>query len=136
MQKKTRTCGIDTSIFVQLLTGDSPGEYEKTLALLTTLAEKESETLYVSNMVIGEAYIVLQHHYGVSKPDARAAIASVLRGGLVMPLACERIFQILASWEGCGLIDRLIADDYADRDCTVLTNDRKMAAIEGVRRLY
>jgi predicted nucleic acid-binding protein len=137
MPKKTQAYGIDTSIFVRLLTGDPAGEYEKTLAALTSLAEASPETFFhVSNMVIGEAYIVLQHHYGVSKSDARAAIASVLRSGLVMPLAGERVFEILAASEGCGLIDRLIAADYGERGCTVLTNDRKMAAVDGARRLY
>lgn len=137
MPEKIQNYGIDTSVFVRLLTGDPAPDYEKTLAALKGLLDKSpASTFFVSNMVVGEAYIALQHHYGVSKPDARAAIASVLRSGLVAPLGGDGVFEALRAEEGCGLLDRLIALDYAAAECLPLTNDRKMAAQGGVRRLY
>ena len=70
--------GIDTSIFVRLLTGDPEKNYEKTVARLEErLSEEPAAEFFVSNQVIGEAYIALQHHYGVSKAEARRAMLSV-----------------------------------------------------------
>jgi len=36
---------------------------------------------------------------------------------------------------GCGLLDRLIADDYRRAEPTTLTLERKMGALAQVRRL-
>ena len=85
--------------------------------------------------MIGEAYIALQHHYGVSKADARAALASVLGSGLVAPLNGPGVFAALQANTGCGLLDRLIVDDYRRAELTTLTLDRKMAALPQARRL-
>ena len=85
--------------------------------------------------MIGEACIALQHHYGVSKPEARVALASVLKSGLVAPLNGAGVFAALEADTGCGLFDRLIADDYRGAELTTLTLDRKMAALPQARRL-
>jgi predicted nucleic acid-binding protein len=88
--------------------------------------------LIVSNQVIGEAYITLQHFYEISKPDARAAISLLFANGHVYPLNGKDVVEVLKSKTGVGLMDRLIAQDYTARDCLVLTNDRKMAKLPGV----
>ena len=45
------------------------------------------------------------------------------------------MFAALQAKSGCGLLDRLIADDYRSAGLTTLTLDRKMAALADVRRL-
>ena len=127
--------GIDTSILVRLATGDPEEGFERSLRALTTLVERDDAELLASNQVIGEAYIALQHHYGVSKADARAALASVLGSGLVAPLNGPGVFAALQANTGCGLLDRLIVDDYRRAELTTLTLDRKMAALPQARRL-
>lgn len=127
--------GIDTSIFVRLLTGDPSRSFERCVSELTALVEQDEAEITVSNQVIGEAYIVLQHHYGVPKQEARAALASVLRSGLVAPLNGAEVFAALAAASGCGLIDRLIADDYHRRGLETLTLDGRMARLAHARRL-
>ena len=102
---------------------------------LTTLIERDDAEVFASNQVVGEAYVALQHHYGVSKPDARAALASVLRSGLVAPQNGASVFAALEAGAGCGLLDRLIADDYRRAELTTLTLDRKMAALAQAQRL-
>jgi predicted nucleic acid-binding protein len=131
----TARFGIDTSILVRLATGDPEDGFEHCVRKLTALIERDDAEVFASNQVIGEAYIALQHHYGVSKPDARAALASVLRSGLVMPLNGATVFSALEANTGCGLLDRLIADDYRHAELATLTLDRKMAALPQVRRL-
>lgn len=126
--------GIDTSILVRLLTGDPEEGFNSVVRALTSLIDDGSE-VFASNQVIGEAYIALQHHYGVSKADARLALATVLTSGLVAPLNGAGAITAIKTTTGCGLLDRLIADDYQRAEMVTLTLDRKMAAIPDVRRL-
>lgn len=127
--------GIDTSILVRLATGDPETGFQHVVRELTKLVEQDNAEVFASNQVIGEAYIALQHHYGVAKPDARAALISVLKSGLVAPLNGAGAFAALEAKTGCGLLDRLITDDYQRAALTTLTLDRKMAALAKVRRL-
>lgn len=127
--------GIDTSILVRLATGDPEDGFERCVRVLTALIERDDAEVFASNQVIGEAYIALQHHYGVSKSDAHAALVSVLKSGLVSPLNGAGVFAELEADTGCGLLDRLIADDYRRADLITLTLDRKMAALPQSRRL-
>jgi predicted nucleic acid-binding protein len=131
----TARFGIDTSILVRLATGDPEDGFERCVRRLTALIERDDAEAFASNQVIGEAYIVLQHHYGVTKPDARAALASVLKSGLVAPMNGAGVFAALEAKAGCGLLDRLIADDYRHAELTTLTLERKMAALPQVNRL-
>lgn len=127
--------GIDTSILVRLVTGDPVREFDDCVRKLAALIERDDAEVFASNQVIGETYIALQHHYGVAKQDARAALASVLTSGLVAPLNGARVFAELEAGTGCGLLDRLIADDYRSAGLVTLTLDRKMAALAQTRRL-
>lgn len=132
----THRYGIDTSILMRLLTGEPETGYRATLRAMEKLRAAEPRTGFLaSNQVIGEAYIALQHHYGVTKADARAALTSVLTSGLCTPLNGAAVLKALASKSGCGLLDRLIADDYAQKEVTTLTLDAKMAKLEGARKL-
>ena len=87
-------------------------------------------------MVIGEAYIALQHHYGVSKPDARFGLMQALSSGLIKPVNGAATLEVIAqAASGCGLMDRLIAHDYEASTLDVLTLDRKMARLPSAKRL-
>ena len=127
--------GIDTSILVRLATGDPQTGFERCVRELAKLVEGEGARVLASNQVIGEAYMALQHHYGVTKSEARAALVNVLKSGLVAPLNGVPVFAALQAKAGCGLLDRLIADDYRSAGMITLTLDRKMAALDDVRRL-
>lgn len=127
--------GIDTSILVRLATGDPERAFEDCVQRLTSLVEQDDAEVFASNQVIGEAYVALQHHYGVPKLEARAALASVLSSGLVAPMNGPGVFAALEAAKGCGLLDRLIADDYRRAELVTLTLDRKMAALPQARRL-
>ena len=97
--------------------------------------EDDHRDILVSNQVIGEAYIALQHHYGISKLEARQALTQVLTSGLVAPLNGQAALDILSAQGGAGLLDRLIAEDYSRQVSETLTLDRRMASLPGVRRL-
>jgi len=130
-----RHYGIDTSILVRLLTRDPEKDFEYCVRKLRVLVGDQTSEVFVSNQVVGEAYVAVQHHYGVSKADARASLLDVLRSGLVAPLNGRSVIEALNVSTGSGLFDRLIADAYSRAGLEVLTLDRKMAVLSDVRRL-
>ena len=121
--------GIDTSILVRLLTGKPADTYAACRTSLQTLIEGRGARIFASNMVIGEAYIAVQHHYGVTKEDARGALLMVLNSGMVSPLHGRSILAEIGNHSGAGLLDRLIADDYRRAELVTLTLDRRMSGL-------
>ena len=92
--------GIDTSVLVRLVTGQPPDLFTLCVERLSALSAADAE-IFASNQVIGEAYVALQHHYGVSKEDARPGFF------LVAPLNGRDVLDALAASGGPGLFDRL-----------------------------
>lgn len=128
--------GIDTSIFVRLLTGDPAKEYEQTRAALEkVLTDDPAAEIEVSNLVIAEAYFALQHHYGIPKNEARAALVSVMTSGLVKPQRGKSVLDALEETREPGVVDRLIASDYSASGLVTITNDRKMSRLPASRLL-
>ncbi|WP_425154393.1 hypothetical protein [Candidatus Palauibacter sp.] len=121
--------GIDTSGLVRLLTGVPEADFTQAVQRLSALVADEGSAVVASNQVIGEAYIAVQHHYGVTRADARGGLLDVLRSGLVAPLNGRPILDALEASGGPGLLDRLIANDYAREDLDVLTLDKAMATL-------
>ena len=78
--------GTDTSVLVRFLTGLPEPEYQRCHRELTRMVDEDNAEIYASNQVIGEAYITVQHHYGISNSEARAGLLSVLTSGLIAPL--------------------------------------------------
>ena len=123
--------GIDTSVLVRLVTGQPPDLFAVCVERLSALCAADTE-VFASNQVIGEAYVTLQRHYGVSKQDARAELHSTLTSGLVAPLNGRAVLDALAASGGPGLFDRLIANDYERAGLDTLTLDRRMASLPHV----
>ncbi len=127
--------GIDTSVLVRFLTGQPRLDYERCRSVLAAMVEEESAEIYASNQVIGEAYIAVQHHYGVSKTEAREGLLIVLTSGLIAPLNGHPVLTMLQETRGAGLMDRLIAEEYSRTVSETLSLDRRMTALPGVRRI-
>ena len=130
----TRRFGIDTSILVRLITRHPESEFDRCVRSLRVVIEDDGEVL-ASNQVIGETYVAVQHHYGVSRADTRTALLDVLGSGLVAPLNGRSVITALETPGGPGLFDRLIADGYGREGLEVLTLDRRMSGLAGARRL-
>ena len=130
-----RRFGIDTSVLLRLLTGDPPAEFDRCAEALGHLIEAEDAAILASNQVIGEAYTAVQHHYGVSRADARAGLLSVLQSGLIAPLNGRQVLTSIEASGPLGLMDRLIVNDYASGGLEALTLDRRMASLPGARLL-
>ncbi|MGC6581605.1 MAG: hypothetical protein ACON4K_04700 [Akkermansiaceae bacterium] len=63
------------------------------------------------------------------------SILNEVESGLCHPLNGKEVIAILKTQTGCGLLDRLITQDYRLRQIVTLTNDRKMENLEGAERL-
>ena len=85
---------------MRLLTGHSQEEYERCRRDLTQMVQESSAKIFASNQVIGEAYIALHHHYGISKPEARQALTS----GLIGSLKGQAVLAALSEQRGTGLL--------------------------------
>jgi predicted nucleic acid-binding protein len=127
--------GIDTSILVRLVTGHPEAEFMRCEEALRRRVAEDGDEFVASNQVVGETYVVLQHHYGVSKARAREALAETLRSGYVQPESSDVVFGALGARSGAGLMDRLIAGGYAERGMKVLTMDSRMAKLDGVEAI-
>ena len=127
--------GIDTSILVRLTSGDPPGAFRRCVEQLAEILAAGDAEIFVSNQVIGESYIALQHHYGVPKAEARQALRDTLSSGLVAPLDARAVLEALQEQAGCGLLDRLIGQDYRQRGLVTLTLDKRMASLADARLL-
>ena len=127
--------GTDTSVLVRFLIGVPEPEYRRCHREIARMVDEDDAEIYVSNQVIGEAYIALQHHYGITKGMARAGLLSVLTSGLIAPLNGQPVLKILQDTGGAGLLDRLTAEDYSRTVSETLTLDRRMATLPGTRRI-
>ena len=111
------------------------GNIGAALSGIRILVEEQGREIFASNQVIGEAYIVLQYHYEISAPEARAALVEALTSGLVAPLNGQSVIEALQSQGGAGLMDRLIDDGYHRAGLEVLTLDRQMSRLPNSRLL-
>ena len=130
-----RRYGIDTSVLVRLITKDPEDEFDRCVGELRALVEEHDSEIFASNQVVGEAYVAVRHHYGVSAADARIALFDALTSGLVAPLNGRLVIEALGASGGPGLFARLIAEDYSRAGLETLTLDRRMASLPESRLL-
>ena len=130
----TQRYGIDTSVLVRLITGQPPDGFDYCVQHLRELVEMGAE-IFASNQVVVEAYVAVQHHYGVTKADTRAALLGALKSGLVSPLNGQSVLDALRASGSPGLFDRLIIDDYSRSGLKTLTLDGKMSNLSDARHL-
>ena len=131
----TQPFGIDTSVLVRLTTREPEKDFEHCVEELRALIEGQGNEIFASNQVIGEAYIAIQHHYGISDLDTRASLINLLTSGLVSPLNGHSAIITLQTTANPSLFDRLIADEYSRAGLETLTLGQRMASLPRVRRL-
>ncbi len=105
--------GLDTSVLVRLLTGKPERQAVAAKEFLWKM-ETDGFPVFVSNLVVAEAYFACQHHYGIPKGEVLAALFEILS---------QPTFQVhaellsLLSLRGLdtakpGFLDRLIHAEY------------------------
>lgn len=113
---------------VRLLVGEPA---DQALAAQRAMAGAPRGSVSVSDLVIGEAYFALRHHYAVPHRKAIAALIALTTDSRIR---CTGVAgRVLAAMPdkdaGAGLMDRLIHAGYELEDITLLTFDRAAARL-------
>lgn len=128
--------GLDTSVVLRLLLGQPADQATRAVSFLNELSRGNHQAV-VSDLVVAEAYFALQHHYGVSKQDARQGLRRLFADGEIEPLGAAA--KVLAA-EGMasakpGFVDRLIHGAYAGAANQMVTFERAAGKLKSVRVL-
>lgn len=105
--------GLDTSVILRLLTGEPQAQAQTALQWVMT-AKAGQIRLVISDLVAGEVYFALQHHFHVSKAEALHHLSRLLSSGEIE--AEGGAAKILATpglaTAKPGFVDRLIHEHY------------------------
>lgn len=120
--------GLDTSVVVRLLVGEPAAQAESARRWLDTAGPGA-----VSDLVVGEAYFALRHHYRVPHADALRALRALLGDARIETtgVAREVLAAALEADSPPGFMDRLIHGDYRRDGVPVMTFDRAAARLPG-----
>ncbi len=126
--------GLDSSVVLRLLIGEPAEQAERARVLLQTAVE----SIGISDLVVGETYFALRHHYSVPHVEAIRALLALLQDPKVLALGVAR--RVLADPAALrvgkhtvGLMDRLILADYKREGLELLTFDRALSGLDGAR---
>jgi len=125
--------GLDTSVVVRLLVGLPEVQAVAARRRLERAVER-GEPVFVSDLVLAEAYHALQHHYRLPKSEARSILHRFATSGTVTVDPGEAV-AALELRPGAGLVDRLIHARYRSLGVVTTTFERKQGALEGAARL-
>lgn len=131
------TLGLDTSVVVRLLVGEPVRQAEAARRLLDERVERREPPVALSDLVVGESYFALRHHYEIPHSKAVAALRLLLNDPRIFPTGVARQVLSLASGaiDAPGLMDRLIHGDYQHAGVALLTFDRGASRLPGARLL-
>ena len=125
------TYGLDTSVVIRLLMNEPPGLVEKTAAFIES-ALAEGHDFFVSDLVISEAYYVLQKHYGKTKELAISDLKAIAAasGFSISPEALAALNTPNAWKANPGIIDRMIANGYATKGYVTISCERSFTKLD------
>ena len=88
----------------------------------------------MSDLVVGEAYHALRHHYAVPHAAAVRALRQLLDDARVRPTGvAPDVLPASEAATGAGLMDRLIHGDYGLAGASLHTFDRNAARLPGAK---
>jgi len=123
--------GLDTSVVLRLLVGEPATQ----AAAARRLLEEATEATMLSDLVVGETYFALRHHYEVPHDEAIVALRKLVADPRIEATgaAPDVLAQDIDARSGAGLMDRLIHGDYERAGASLLTFDRHAARLTGAR---
>lgn len=127
---------LDTSVVIRLLTGTPAAQAE----LARDAVAAEGEPVTISDLVAGESYFALRHHYAVSHADAVRSIAAMLNDPRIHATGIAPTVMSALAKDGSetprpGVMDRLIHADYRREDIEMWSFDRDVCRLPHTRLL-
>ena len=128
------TRGLDTSVVVRLLVGEP---VEQAVAAQRAIEGASRGSFAISDLVIGESYFALRHHYDVPHRKAIAALTALVSDPRIrsVGVAASVLANLPEKETGAGLMDRLIHGGYELEGMMLLTFDRSAARLPGAQLL-
>ena len=128
------TVGLDTSVVVRLLVGE-PAEQAQAAQRLLEAGRAANDPAALSDLVVGETYFALRHHYLVPHARAVTALRALVTDPRLRPtgVAPEVLESLPGNDTAPGLMDRLIHGDYERGGIELRTFDRAAARLPGAQ---
>jgi len=125
------TYGLDTSVVIRLLMNEPPELVEKTAAFVES-ALVEGNDFFISDLVVSEAYFVLQKYYGKSKERAVADLKAIATApGFAFSSEAMSALNTPEAWKANpGMIDRMIANGYAAKGYVTVSCEKSFAKLD------
>ena len=120
-----KSAALDTSIVMRLLTGLPEAQAQKALSEFTSRLASGSK-LFVSDLVISEAYFALQHHYKIPKPEALQLLSDFLSDSGITSTGVATTIMATPNLATAkpGFLDRLIHAQALDVAEELLTFEK------------
>ena len=130
MSKPEIRAALDTSVVMRLLTGHPSDLAQAARTYLAETAQSGSK-VYVSNLVIMEAYFACQHHYKMPKADVLRGLHTLLS---IPTFVVHPQLLTLLSTEGLataqpGFLDRLIHAEASSAHLPLVTFEKAAARL-------
>jgi len=121
---------LDTSVVMRLLTGQ-PLEFAAPARRYMAETEQAGAKVFVSNLVVLEAYFACQHHYGMAKGAVLAGLQQLL--SIPTFVVHPQLLPLLAT-EGLaaakpGFLDRLIHAEASTARLPLVTFEKAAARL-------
>ena len=129
-------CGFDTSVLMRLLVGEPEALFKQAAAYLAETQAKR-QRVFVSNLVICEAYFACQHHYQMPKQ----AVLKGLHQLVSQPIFSmeKSILSLLGTKDMArakpGFVDRLIHSEYHKQGIGMVTCEKAASKLSHVQIL-
>lgn len=131
------TVGLDTSVVVRLLIGEPEAQATAARRWLENLVQATGEPVQLADLVVGESYFALRHHYEVPHGEALHALQLLAadRRIAVDAAASAVLGDAEARSEHPGFMERLIHQRYRTTGLEMVTIDRRAARLPGATLL-
>lgn len=130
MSQPKLSAALDTSVVMRLLTGQ-PSDLAYAARVYLAETEQLGSKVYVSNLVIMEAYFACQHHYNMPKADVLRGLLTLLS---VPTFVVHPQLLTILSTEGLataqpGFLDRLIHAEARSAHLPLVTFEKAAARL-------
>jgi predicted nucleic-acid-binding protein len=136
MNRTDIRAGIDTSVVVRLLIGQ-PAELATIAFEYLAQIEKAGAAVFISNLVVSEAYYACHYHYDIPKGEVLRGLSMLLSKPtfVVHPALLNLLAANNLATSKPGFLDRLIHAEYSGSGLPLVTFEKAAERLPNTRLL-
>ncbi len=136
MNRTDIQAGIDTSVVMRLLTGQPTPQAAVATEYLAKI-ECAGAAVFVSNLVVSEAYFACNYHYRMPKGEVLRGLLALLSQPtfVVHPALLDLLAAEDLATAKPGFLDRLIHAEYTGADLPLVTFEKSAQRLPDSRLL-